>query len=230
MGTGSGAGDDRTYYAAALSLKDRRCVVIGGGAVAERKLDGLLEGGANDVLLVSPVLSEGIRLLEAANRIIVRRRGYLEEDLAGAWMAFACTDDGALNAAIAGDAERNRVWCQVADNASWGSLVSPSVVRRGGLLLAVTASGASPSLSMAIKRELELQYGPRYERDVERLRELRIYALKAQIDDKRRRAVLRLAAEEVLQGDGPDPVGGAGELAIQAWYHRLLETTKGRQT
>lgn len=212
-----------TYYAAALSLKDRRCVVIGGGAVAERKVNGLIEAGADDVLLVSPVLTEGIRSLEAMNRITVHRRGYREEDLAGAWLAFACTDDEIVNTMIAGDADRKRVWCQVANDASRGSMISPSVVRRGALLLSVTASGASPSLSIAIRRKLEREYGPRYETCVERLRALRAYALQKPIDDKRRRALLRLAAEEAVRGGEAEADSEAGELAIEAWYQKLLE-------
>lgn len=228
--TDKDAGGIANYYAAALSVNDKRCVVIGGGTVAERKLRGLLEAGANDVLLVSPVLTEGIQSLEASNRVTVRRRGYREEDIADAWLAFACTDDETLNATIAGDAARNRVWCQVSDDASSGSMISPSVVRRGGLLLAVTASGASPSLSIAIKRELAKQYGPRYEGGVALLRALRAYVLEKQSDDKWRRAVLALAADEVLRGEEPGSDDGGGELAIEAWYHKLLETTKGRQT
>lgn len=204
--------------------------MIGGGVVAERKVNGLLEAGADDVLVVSPVLREGIRSLDAMNRLTVHVRGYREEDLAGAWLVFACTDDEALNAKIAGDAERSRIWCQVADKASRGSMISPAVVRRGALMLAVTASGASPSLSIAIKRKLEREYGPRYEICVERLRALRAYALQEQIDDKRRRALLELAAEEVVHGSRADADYDASELSIEAWYQELLEWTKRRQT
>jgi precorrin-2 dehydrogenase/sirohydrochlorin ferrochelatase len=97
-------------------------------------------------------------------------------------------------------------------------------------MLAVTASGASPSLSIAIRRKLEREYGPRYESGVERLRALRACAQQEHIDDKRRRALLGLAAEEVANGREPDADSDAGELSIEAWYQRLLDMTKGRQT
>lgn len=229
-GMGKNGESIEQYYAAALALKGRRCAVIGGGAVAERKVNGLLEAGADDVLVVSPVLTEGILSLEAMRRLTVHRRGYREEDLAGVWIVFACTNDSILNAKIAVDAERNRIWCQVADKASRGSMISPSVVRRGALMLTVTASGASPSLSIAIKRKLEREYGPRYEACVERLRALRAYALQEPIDDKRRRALLELAAEEVVHDGRADADYDSRDLSIEAWYQELLEWTKGRQT
>ncbi|QNK60015.1 bifunctional precorrin-2 dehydrogenase/sirohydrochlorin ferrochelatase [Paenibacillus sp. PAMC21692] len=213
-----------TYYAVALDLKGKLCAVIGGGIVAERKLKGLLEGGADRVRLVSPAVTPGIAALADGGNIILEQRAYQESDLKDVWMAFACTDDAMLNAAIALAANRRRIWCNVADDAASGSFISPSMVRRGDLLLAVTASGASPSLSALIKTELERQYGPQYEEGVERLRQLREYVCKTQGNERIRREVLRLAAEGTLM-DG----GAAGTLGLDEWYAMLLEITMGRQ-
>ncbi|MHA6485166.1 precorrin-2 dehydrogenase/sirohydrochlorin ferrochelatase family protein [Paenibacillus sp. strain BS8-2] len=216
------------YYATALSLSGKRCVIIGGGAVAERKLLGLIEAGANDVLIVSPDLTEGLQQLVQLYPGCIEAAGrqYRENDLAEAWLVFVCTADRELNKGIALTAERLRIWCQVADQGATGSMVTPSTVRRGSLLLAVTASGASPALSIAIRRELERQYGPRYERDVERLRALRDYVLMQQSNDKVRRSILTLAAEEVMQRDTLIEQSGYMALAIETWYQKLLELTK----
>ncbi|MDQ6418643.1 bifunctional precorrin-2 dehydrogenase/sirohydrochlorin ferrochelatase [Paenibacillus sp. LHD-117] len=212
-----------SYYAAALQLRGRRCVVVGGGAVAERKLAGLLESGADALLLVSPEVTKGIEALAAAERVELRLRAYRESDLDGAWMVFAATDNEGLNLAIALAAEQRHLWCNVADRGEAGSFITPSVVRRGDLLLSVTASGASPALSMAIKRELERQYGPRYEAAVERLRLLREYVLAELKDEALRRDVLKLAAEETL-----DDSKNFQQIETGLWYRQLLDRTKGR--
>lgn len=225
MGNLHGSKERPVYYAAALDLRGRLCAVIGGGTVAERKLKGLLDGGADRVRLVSPAVTPGIAALAEAGNVDLELRPFEERDLEDVWLAFACTDDPALNAAIALAAERRRLWCNKADDAETGGFISPSAVRRGDLLLAVTASGASPSLSAMIRGELERQYGPRYESGVERLRRLREFAYEAESDDRLRRGVLRLAAEATMADED-----SARELEIEKWYTVLLERTKGRQT
>lgn len=187
------------YYPVVLQLRGKRCVVIGGGNIAQRKLMGLIEAGANDVWAVSPSFTPGIEALAVQGKIRIERREYKEADACEAWLIFAATNDKRVNAAIAADADRFGILVNAADESGNSSFISPSVVRRGDLLLAVTASGASPALSQQIKRELEGQYGPQYEEITMRLRRLRERALSRILDEQDRQTVLKLAAEEAVQ-------------------------------
>lgn len=187
------------FYPVVLQLKGKRCVVIGGGSIAQRKLLGLLDAGADDVWVISPALLPRIESLAAEGKIGSWQREYIEADLRGAWLVFAATNDKQVNAAIAAEGERLGILVNTADEASSSSFISPSIVRRGDLLLAVTASGASPALSQRIKLELEEQYGPEYEEITARLRRLRERVQSRILDEQDRQTVLRLAAEESLQ-------------------------------
>jgi uroporphyrin-III C-methyltransferase/precorrin-2 dehydrogenase/sirohydrochlorin ferrochelatase len=96
-------------YLLALRLDGRRVLVTGGGAVATRRVAGLLDARA-DVLVVSPQISASLHDLAAAGRIRWQSREYAPGDCAGAWLVCACTDDPAVNAAVAQEAEAARIW------------------------------------------------------------------------------------------------------------------------
>lgn len=184
------------FFPVLLQLRGERVVVVGGGRVAERKTLSLLEAGADNVLLISPKLTSRLRGLANEAVIQILEREYGSKDIAGARLVFAAADSPELNVRVAEDGRRIGAWVNTVDDAGRSSFISPSVVRRGDLLIAVSALGASPSLSIRIKRELEKQYGPEYGIAVERLRGLR-ERVKASIDDAgEREALLRLAAEE----------------------------------
>ncbi|MUT64510.1 bifunctional precorrin-2 dehydrogenase/sirohydrochlorin ferrochelatase [Paenibacillus sp. NEAU-GSW1] len=184
------------FFPVMLQLRGERVVVVGGGRVAERKTLSLLEAGADDVLLISPMLTPRLRAL--ANEAMIRtlEREYIIEDIAGARLVFAAADSPELNGKVAEDGRRIGAWVNTADDASRSSFVSPSVVRRGDLLIAVSALGASPALSMRIKRELEERYGPEYGKAAERLRRLRERTKSVIKDAAERETLLRLAAAE----------------------------------
>jgi uroporphyrin-III C-methyltransferase/precorrin-2 dehydrogenase/sirohydrochlorin ferrochelatase len=127
-------------YPVSLDLTGRRAVVVGGGAVATRRVVGLVEAGA-DVLVVAPSVSPTIRQLDVS----VAERSYVDGDLAEAWFAQACTDDPAVNEAVCAEAERLRIPCVRADLASAGTARTPAVARSGPITVAVTAN--DPSMS-----------------------------------------------------------------------------------
>lgn len=149
------------HYPVFLDLQDRSCLVVGGGPVAERKVDSLLAAGAV-VTVVSPTLTEHLAGLAGAGRIRHVARPYERGDLAGHRLAFVATDDGALNAAVAADGRADGVWVNAADDPAHCDFILPSVVRRGALQVAVSTGGASPALSRAIRRELERYFTADY--------------------------------------------------------------------
>jgi uroporphyrin-III C-methyltransferase/precorrin-2 dehydrogenase/sirohydrochlorin ferrochelatase len=116
--------DDQPYLLG-LRLRGRRVVVAGGGAVAGRRVPALLDAGA-DVSLVSPEVTGSLEDLAQAGRIHWTRRRYAPGDIDGAWLVCACTDDPAVNAAIAAAAETQRIWCVRADDASQSPVWTPA--------------------------------------------------------------------------------------------------------
>jgi precorrin-2 dehydrogenase / sirohydrochlorin ferrochelatase len=151
-----------------LDLSGRRCVVVGGGAVATRKARKLLQAGA-EVAVISPeVLPE----LEGMG-VETSRRPYEYGDLEGADLAFAATDSREVNAAVAREARERGVRVNVADRPSEGDFAVPSTLRRGGLQVAVSTGGASPTLARRIRDELEASFGPEWAGVVEELETVR---------------------------------------------------------
>lgn len=142
------------YYPIFLDLAGRPCLVIGGGAVAERKVEGLLGVGAQ-VSVIAPELGRGLEELAREGRIRHVAREYRSGDLEGYQLIFVATDDGAVNASVAQEGREQGVWVNAADDPAHCDFILPSVLRRGELVVAVATGGASPALSRAIREELE---------------------------------------------------------------------------
>jgi uroporphyrin-III C-methyltransferase / precorrin-2 dehydrogenase / sirohydrochlorin ferrochelatase len=138
------------HYSLALSMQGRRAVVVGGGRVALRRTRGLLESGASVVVIAPEVLDE-----LAALPVAVLRREYRDGDLASAWLAHAATDDPAVNARVAAEAERSRVWCVRADDAAASAAWTPATARHGDVSVAITAGG-DPRQAQRLRAAVEL--------------------------------------------------------------------------
>ena len=149
------------YYPVFLELTGRRCLVVGGGPVAERRIDGLLAAGA-PVTVISPALTPALAALAAAGRIRHEPRGYRPGDLAGFDLAFTATDTGEVNGAVAAEARQRGVWVNAADDPAHCTFILPALVRRGDLTVAVATGGTSPALARAVREELETYFTPEY--------------------------------------------------------------------
>jgi precorrin-2 dehydrogenase/sirohydrochlorin ferrochelatase len=144
----------RRGYPAVLRLEGRRVLVVGGGKVAARRAAGLLEAGAR-VVAVSPAFSPGFPRARGSGRVTRVRRAYRTGDLAGARLVVVATDDARVNARVAAEARRAGVWANVAADPARGDFIVPAVVRRNGLLLALSSGGASPALVGHLRRALD---------------------------------------------------------------------------
>ena len=149
------------YYPLFLELKNRPCLVIGGGPVAFRKAAALLSCGAK-VTVVSPELSAGLKQLARERKVCWKKVPFRPGDLAGRELVVAATDDQQVNLQAAREARRRKVWINVVDQPTLCSFILPSVVRRGRLVLAVSTGGASPALAKWIRKDLETRYGPEF--------------------------------------------------------------------
>ncbi|HXG53618.1 MAG TPA: bifunctional precorrin-2 dehydrogenase/sirohydrochlorin ferrochelatase [candidate division Zixibacteria bacterium] len=150
------------FYPIVLQLSGRRCLVIGGGAVAERKIAGLLEAGAV-VAVVSPEVTPRIARWAEAGTVGLRARAYRRGDLSGYEIAFATTGDREVNAQIREEAVERGVWLNAADDPESCDFVLPSVLRRGDLVVAVSTGGGSPAFARAIREELERHFTSEHE-------------------------------------------------------------------
>jgi len=150
---------ERFAYPISLDLGGRPCLVVGGGPVAEDKVDGLLAAGAA-VTVVSPLLTPALAAHTRGRRIRHRARAYRRGDLAGQQLVFTATGDLALTRAVARDARARGLWMNAADDPARCDFALPSVLRRGRLTVAVSTGGASPFLARAIREELEAVLEP----------------------------------------------------------------------
>ena len=160
--------ENAVLYPLFMDVSGSRCVVVGGGGVASRKARGLLESGAR-VVVVSPEVVPEIEGMD----VTVERRPYRPGDLAGAALAFAATDRREVNAAVAREAKENGIPVNVADRPAEGDFALPSVLRRGGLQVAVSTGGASPTLARKIRAAMEPSFAAEWAGIVERFRAAR---------------------------------------------------------
>ncbi|MHB8085830.1 MAG: precorrin-2 dehydrogenase/sirohydrochlorin ferrochelatase family protein [Dehalococcoidia bacterium] len=150
-----------SYYPVFLKLSGRRCIVIGGGQVALRKVQTLLQCGAR-VEVVSPVVCAGLEELNSRRKISIVSRDYRHGDLRGAFLAIAATGDTSVNTKIEQEAEQTGVPVNIVDNKELSSFIVPSFLRRGDVTIAVSTAGRSPALARRIRTRLEKDIGVEY--------------------------------------------------------------------
>lgn len=150
------------YLPIMLDCEGQLCVVIGGGVVAERKVSGLLEAGAA-VKVISPSLTDPLDSLAEKGLLIWMDRTYAPGDLRGAFLVYAATNDRAVNEEVARESRRLGIHVNVASHAEAGNFITPGVVRRGRLTVAVSTSGAGPLAATKIKNVLEKALDAAYE-------------------------------------------------------------------
>ena len=149
------------YYPVNLDLRDRGVVIVGAGAVAARKAKRLLSAGAR-VTVIAPSPDETIAALAAAGHLTHLARCYMPGDLEGALLAFAATDDAAVNLAVAAEARQRGILIDIVDSPRRSDFTTPALLERGDLLVTVSTAGASPALSRRIIGQLEPLFGPEY--------------------------------------------------------------------
>jgi siroheme synthase-like protein len=142
------------HYPIFLNLAGRKCVVVGGGTVAERKVERLLESGAR-VRVVSPKLTRQLETWAGTGKLEHVCREYQAGDLNGCELAFVATDDRLLNGVIHEHAQRQRIWINAADDPERCDFILPAVTRRGDLTVAVSTGGASPAVARVMREHLE---------------------------------------------------------------------------
>ena len=149
------------YYPIFLSLQGKKCVVVGGGEVAFRKVERLLESGA-DVTVVSPTFDPGLAQLAKRKTIHPIQRNYRSGDLKGAAIVIAATDMKETNRKVAEEARKVKALVNVVDDPEPCDFIVPSFSRKGDLTIAVSTGGQSPALARKVRTRLEKTLGEDY--------------------------------------------------------------------
>jgi len=150
-----------TGYPVNLVVAGRRCVVVGAGRIAARKIEALLDAGA-DVHVVAPGVGQEVQAWADAGRLHVEEREFATTDLDDAWLATTATGVPAVDHAVFAAGEERRVWVNSADDPANCSFTLTSVVRRGDLVVTIGTGGRSPALATWLRRRLGDELGPEY--------------------------------------------------------------------
>jgi precorrin-2 dehydrogenase/sirohydrochlorin ferrochelatase len=187
------------FYPLYVDLEGRKCVVVGGGEVAERKVASLLECGA-DVEVISPDSTPGLEELAREGRLRLTRREYRCGDLGGATLAIVATDDNAVNTEVSREATYNQIPVNVVDVPELCSFIVPSTIRRGDLVISISTSGSCPALAKHIREELEVTFGDEYGSFCDVLRGFRARVIDKYDDPKER----KMALGRLIESDAID--------------------------
>jgi precorrin-2 dehydrogenase/sirohydrochlorin ferrochelatase len=188
-----------SLFPAFLKLEGKRCLLAGGGPVAESKLEGLLRSGAR-ITLVSPALTPRLAEQAACGGVLWKARGFETSDLDGVFLVVAATGDAQANELIFREADRRSILCNAVDEPEHCHFYYSAVVERGTLQIAISTGGLSPSLAQRLREELEVQFGPEYEQYAEWLGRIRTSLMHRGIDfETRRRVLRRVASRDVFE-------------------------------
>ena len=149
------------YYPVNLDIKGRQCLVVGGGRVGSRKVDTLVQCGA-EVTVVSAEVSPTVKQLADEKAILLKQRAYRASDVEGMFLVIGATDNETLNRQINADAERLNLLCNIADRPEICNFILPAIVRRGSFVMAISTAGKSPAFAKHVRKRLETQFGPEY--------------------------------------------------------------------
>ncbi len=148
-------------YPVNLLVQGRRCVVVGAGRIAARKIDALLEAGAA-VHVIAPDLGDEVRAWRDAGRLTADERGFRPDDLDDAWLATVAVGIPEVSAAVAAAGESRRVWVNSADDPANCSFTLTSVVRQGDIVVTIGTGGRSPALATWLKDHVRTEMGPEW--------------------------------------------------------------------
>jgi precorrin-2 dehydrogenase / sirohydrochlorin ferrochelatase len=204
-------------YPIMLKLEGKKVVVVGGGKVAERKVTGLLNTGAR-IVVVSPEATDELTSLASEAMLQWLKKPFSKEDIEGAFLIFAATNDVELNQYIKTAASDQQL-VTIADDPEGSDFHVPSHIQRGRLSIAVSTGGASPTLARKIREQLESQFDERYEDYLEFLFTARKRVLKEVKDPSRKRKILSaIVSEEFLNS-----------LDREADFLQLLQGDNGKK-
>jgi precorrin-2 dehydrogenase/sirohydrochlorin ferrochelatase len=186
-----------SYYPILVNLQGQKAVVVGGGKVAERKIQTLLQCAAA-VHVVSRDLTGTLQRYVAENKITYLGDAFRESQLDGAFMVIAATDDPELNRRVSLAAKRQNLLINAVDQPEDCNFIVPSILQRGDLIIAVSTSGKSPALARKIRQELEATFGDEYQALLVMMGRLRKEVLSSGLSSEENKAIFMALADSGL--------------------------------
>ena len=182
------------FYPIFLDLRERPVLVVGGGKVAQEKVEKLLEAGAL-VQVVSPQLSAYLEALEEQGIVSYRCGEFVESDLEGKFLVISATDNKLVNEEVARLAYKHNLLCNVVDQPALCNFITPALVTRGHLQIAISTGGDSPSVAQKVKREIAELIGDEHAELLEIAAALRVEVQLRFTNYSRRREIMRKFVE-----------------------------------
>jgi len=187
------------YYPINLDLREKLCLVVGGGKVAERKVESLLECGGS-VRVISPSLTADLKELADQRKISYSQADFQEKDLEGIFLVIGATSDQGVNEQVAQAALKRNILVNIVDAAPSSNFIVPSTHRQGLLNISISTSGASPALAAKIRREIALSFGAEYAEFLEILQEIRPQVIsKYSKQEERKRIFQSIIDSDILE-------------------------------
>ncbi len=201
-----------SYYPIYLELDGKTVLVVGGGNVAERKVETLLQYGAV-VNIVSKELSPKLKELAVNGMIRQIGKSFDGKHLNNTFLAFAATDDQQLNHEISEIARKRGLMINAVDQPVDCDFIVPSIIRKGDLSIAVSTSGKSPALAKSIRRQLDLQFGKEYETFLILMGRLRKEILSLDLSQEENSRIFhKIVASDILKTLSEDNFGKVESL------------------
>jgi precorrin-2 dehydrogenase/sirohydrochlorin ferrochelatase len=212
----------KKYYPVMLDIEGKKCTVIGGGRVAIRKVESLIECGAI-VTVISPEVIAEFERLASGRMVELEKRPYLRGDLRGSFLVFVATDDNEVNKACQQEAEEEGILINVVDVPQLCDFIVPAVHRQGNLTITVSTDGKSPMFSRKIREDLEKTYGPQYKIIIDVLGEIREKALKEIKDINLRKELFH----ELTYSRSIDKIEDFDDYTDEMW--RIFQSYRNRE-
>ena len=183
-----------SYYPANIDVKNRKCLIIGGGEIAFRKAIQLSACGAK-IIVVSPKFYGDFKSVKGVTLI---KRRFNPKDLRGAFLVIAATDDSEINAKVSAACFAKNILVNVVDKTSLCNFTAPSIIRRGKLMVTISTDGASPAFSKELRLELQKFYPNDFGRFLIALSQIRSQVLKNVENPQKRRKILKAIGSKMM--------------------------------
>ncbi|HOV26219.1 MAG TPA: bifunctional precorrin-2 dehydrogenase/sirohydrochlorin ferrochelatase [Pseudobacteroides sp.] len=186
-----------------IELKGKKCVVVGGGKVASRKIE-ILSKFNGDIVVISPEISDEIKVLKDSGKLVHINRCYQSSDIMGAFMVIAATSDTLVNDNIYTDAVNHGILVNVVDDPQRCTFLFPAIVKRNDLVIGISTSGSYPTLSKKIRKKVDSMVNSNINEDVmSLLKEFRKKVIHEIEDNSLKAEILDRVIEEVVFTDHP---------------------------
>ncbi len=183
-----------SFFPIDISLKNKKCIIIGGGRIAERKASSLLSCGAK-VKLVSPKLTSYLHQLFLEGKIEWSRKEFEEEDIVDCFLVIGATDNFEVNQRVSKVALKKNLLTNIVNAPKLGNFIFPSIIKQGDLIISISTSGKYPLLSKKIKEDLKEKLVSDYSKFLKLLKEVELKIKERSFSPSERRKILRKIIE-----------------------------------